>query len=134
MNYALRADRSYLLRKAALKHRRSSDSGLMGLGDDDDCGLLFGPEIQGPSTMKKSSQQSCEQETNHVTQWRICSSNSQYGLSGLNGNGINGHSHMVDNGGLDLTSATNGHSNGYRTNLLLVSESKRKVIQVMELH
>ena len=120
MNYALRADRSYLLRKAALKHRRSSDSGLMGLGDDDDCGLLFGPEIQGPSTMKKSSQQSCEQETNHVTQRRICSSNSQYGL---NGNGHSGHIHMVDNGGLDLTSATNGHSNGSRTNLLLVSES-----------
>ena len=125
VNYALRADRSYLLRKAALKHRRSSDSGLMGLGDDDDCGLLFGPEIQGPSTMKKSSQQSCEQETNHVTQRRICSSNSQYGLShGLNGlNGINGNSHMVENGGLSLTSATNGHSNGSRTNLLLVSES-----------
>ena len=134
VNYALRADRSYLLRKAALKNRRSSDSGLMGLGDDDDCGLLFGPEIQGPSTMKKSSQQSCEQEANHVTQRRICSSNSQYegsgglGLSGssFNGNGLNGHSsHMVDhNGGLSLTSAANGHSNGSRTNLLLVSESK----------
>ena len=37
VNYALRADRSYLLRKA-LKNRRSSD--LMN-GDDDDCGLLF---------------------------------------------------------------------------------------------
>ena len=63
VNYALRADRSYLLRKAALKNRRSSD-GLMGLGDDDDCGLLFEAEIQEPSTMKaykSSSQQSWEQ-------------------------------------------------------------------------
>ena len=100
MNYALRADRSYLLRKAALKNRRSSDSGLMGLGDDDDCGFLFGPEIQGPSTMKQSSQQSCEQEANHVTQRRICSSNG----------GISGYSNGL-----------NGDSSGSRTNLLLVS-------------
>ena len=36
----------------------------MGLGDDDDCGLLFEAEIQEPSTMKaykSSSQQSWEQ-------------------------------------------------------------------------
>ena len=112
MNYALRADRSYLLRKAALKNRRSSDSGLMGLGDDDDCGFLFGPEIQGPSTMKQphcysSQQSSSEQEANnHVTQRRICKgSHSNGGISGYgsHGNGLN------------------GDSSGSRTNLLLVS-------------
>jgi len=44
VNYALRADRSYLMRKAALRNRRSSDDMgpiAMGLDDDDNGGMFF---------------------------------------------------------------------------------------------
>lgn len=63
VNYALRADRSYLLRKAA-RGRRSSDFDFGG-DDDDDCGpLLFdypSPPRPPPRTTSKHT------ESNHVT-------------------------------------------------------------------
>ena len=59
VNYALRADRSYLMRKAALR-RRMSDA--MTLDEDDDCGFLFAAngdseaQSSGPSSASPEDQ------------------------------------------------------------------------------
>eukprot|EP00093_Oithona_nana_P005230 05230.XXX_28095_35047_1 [CDS] Oithona nana genome sequencing. len=60
VNYALRADRSYLMRKAALR-RRMSD---MTLDDDDDCGFLFGDSEAQGSSSGPSSASSAREEHN----------------------------------------------------------------------
>ena len=60
VNYALRADRSYLMRKAALR-RRMSD---MTLDEDDDCGFLFGDSEAQGSSSGPSSASSAREEHN----------------------------------------------------------------------
>ena len=74
VNYALRADRSYLMRKAALR-RRMSD--MQSLDDDDDCaGFLFArdadAEMQATSNGHHNGHKSTnhEHQNNHVTQRR----------------------------------------------------------------
>ena len=63
VNYALRADRSYLMRKAALR-RRMSD---MTLDEDDDCGFLFGDSEAQASSSGPSSAASAEEQNPAVS-------------------------------------------------------------------